>query len=148
MFTDVEGAGGTGAVLVTEDLEGARFRRGHIPEAFGSLLCGRRTQIVPYELAVPAAAVHGWRNALRGKKVVIYVDNNSALGILHRGRSPKKDLNLLARISWSLFFELDITPFFRRVPSAFNCADPPSRGQLAPFGSIDTSGDIEFELFL
>ena len=93
IFSDVEGYGGCGAVLVQKDLESALARFSEVPEAFRRRLKSRKTQIVAFELVAPCLALWTWRHLLAGRRVIFFIDNNSALAILRRGSSKKADLN-------------------------------------------------------
>ena len=137
IFTDAEGHGGVGAVLLTSSTATARSRGGRVPWGLTRALAQRKTQIVAFELVVPGAAVWSWGVRLAGCRIVFYIDNDSALGILRCGRSRKPDLNQIAFVTWELLHRWGIWPVFMRVPSEDNCADPVSRGDPAPFGSSE-----------
>lgn len=137
IFTDAEGYGGVGAVLVVGPLVGAVARAGAVPVSISSGLNRRLTQIVAFELVVPAAAAWSWREVVAGRRIIFYIDNRSAMGILQNGRSRKADLNKIVFNSRDLFHSLHIQPYFRYVESARNCSDPVSRGALPPFGTLE-----------
>ena len=145
IFTDAEGDGGCGAVLVVDSLREARSRFATVPECLVEGLKKRKTQIVAYELVVPGAAVMSWREAIAGRRVVFYIDNNSALAILQNGRSRRNDLNKIAFQIHDLCHRYHVVPYFLRVDSASNPSDPVSRRGRAPFGFFE--GSLEWFSF-
>ena len=67
---------------------------------------------------------------LRSQRVLIFVDNTTALFALRKGRSKLSvPLNELCFAFWGLVrrLELDVTLVW--VPTRFNVADDPSRGE-------------------
>ena len=137
IFTDAEGWGGVGAVIITTSLSGARYKGGRVPSVVVDALQKRKTQIAAFELVCPAAAAASWEATVRSQRVIFYIDNDSALGIVRKGSSRKADLNRIAFYSHELFHDLHIFPIFLMVASEYNCSDPVSRGAQAPFGSDD-----------
>ena len=67
--------------------------------------------------------------------VAIFLDNDAALGLLRKGACSKEDLHHFVHLGWRLFTRLGLEVVFYRVPSDWNCSDPPSRERECPFGS-------------
>ena len=91
----------------------------------------KKTIIFEAELFAVILAVRTWSQYLDGAQAVIYIDNNSArdIAISTNGRSHMAmklvECLLLAEQNLSLF------PWYARVPSPSNCADGPSRNDIA-----------------
>ncbi len=79
-------------------------------------------------------AISNWAERLAGHPVIVFVDNQAALGILRNGTSKAPDLAALAVFTWDLAMRLGIDLTFLWVPSPLNLADPPSRGRRPPAG--------------
>ena len=107
-----------------------------MPNRFVASLAPRATQINPFELLAVFFAASTWRDQLRGREVLFCIDNTVALSVLHKGRSPKKDLNRWVREANRLFAAYSINARFVWVPSKLNLADLPSRGSEVP-GAIE-----------
>ena len=132
LYTDAEGGGGIGAVLVKgSDIT---YFSGRVSRKVSAALRSRATQIFPFEVIAVAAAVSQWKRQLQGHRVVIFVDNRGALGALRKGASTQDDVGRILLMAWSNFIAAGILPIFLWVPSALNCADPPSRGAAPPVG--------------
>ena len=132
LYSDAEGRGGIGSVALP--LHSCVWAAGTVPPDVVSLLHPRETQINPLELLAVLAAIEQFSASARGSRVLFFLDNTAALGILLRGSSPQSDLNALAEAILARCLELHLTPFWRWAPSALNMADPPSRGRAPPFG--------------
>ena len=65
---------------------------------------------------------------LIGKRVAVFVDNQSALGAFKKGSSSVDDLLDIVTEVWEWAVGRSVTPVFFWVPSALNIADAPSRG--------------------
>ena len=135
LFSDATGKGGCGAVLLLDGLGSALSAAGSVPDAWRAVLAPRRTQVTPFELLAPFAAAYTWRWLLRGRTVAIFIDNAAALGMLRKGVCSKEDLNTAVHKIWCFLHDWDIEPSLYRVPSKYNCSDPPSRGARCPFGA-------------
>ena len=106
VFTDAEGYGGVGAVVLGTRLELPDALEGMVPEAFAASLRARKTQIIAFEQCVPAAAIWSWKSRLAGNRVIFYIDNSTALGILKSGKSKAADLNELSSRTREIFTSL------------------------------------------
>ena len=72
---------------------------------------------------------------MRGRRVVLYIDNSTALFALRKGRSRLSvPLNELCFSFWSLVRGLSVDAVVARVPARFNVADDPSR-RVPPVGA-------------
>ena len=139
LYTDAEGLGGIGAVLA---INGAvSWFLGRAPKAFmrlaGPLGYPRGMPVYLLEAAVPFLSLHEFGRLLQGRRVIVFVDNQSALGALFKGRSRRsRPLNELCFSLWERSRRSGVELFFRWVPSRFNLADPPSRGLAPPCGGL------------
>ena len=92
---------------------------------------GTKRQIVGQSELLPCiAAKTVWRRRLRGRRVVLYVDNEAARFGLIKGTSPTKDSAWLLDEFWRREAEAETNTWVERAPSACNCADHPSRGKF------------------
>ena len=71
-----------------------------------------------------------WPEAFRGRRVVWYVDNTSAMSAFVKGTSRALELEKLVNLFWMLAYHLECTVWFEWVDSESNWADGVSR-QLA-----------------
>ena len=79
------------------------------------------------ELAPMVLAARLWRDLLRGRHVLFFVDNDSAKDAAVRGYSPSLPSALLVGALWQALAEVAAVPWFDRVPGPSNLADGPSR---------------------
>jgi len=89
---------------------------------------GGREQVIGQAEILPvfvAEATWGWR--LRGRRVVHYVDNESAKFALIKGTSPQEVSSTILDAFWTLEAKLGTSSWFDRVRSESNPADAPSR---------------------
>ncbi len=77
-------------------------------------------------LACPLA-LYTWSAKLRRKRVLLFVDNDSAASCLVRGYSPKQDSCSLVGQFWLAASETEAEIYIDRVESKSNIADGPSR---------------------
>ena len=115
----------------------------HSNDRIDSRLLARKTQVNAYECIVPLMVAIQYGESWRNQQLVIYVDNNSALGALRNGSSPKGDLNQMTQTFWLLAARHHLSVKFARVASKSNPADLPSRGEQPPRSSHD-SRDADF----
>ena len=134
VFSDATGLGSCGAVVLLGSLSEAVSASGHVPCSWRSCLIVRKTQVTAYELMAVLAAVFTFQAQLSGRPVVVFIDDDAALGMVRKGASKKPDLNRFVHDAWFLFRRIHIEVSFYRVPSLSNCADPPSRSVRCPFG--------------
>ena len=69
--------------------------------------------------------------SLKGATAKFFVDNRSVLGCLRKGRSQVEGLNDLVLVTVDRAIGLRVCSF-SWIPSAYNIADPPSRGEMLP----------------
>ena len=80
---------------------------------------GTKRQIVGQSELLPCiAAKTVWRRRLRGRRVVLYVDNEAARFGLIKGTSPTKDSAWLLDEFWRREAEAETNTWVERVPSA------------------------------
>ena len=79
-------------------------------------------------LAVLLAA-NIWRSYIGAKRILFFVDNEGSRFSLIRGYSASKVISFMCSVLTSLLDDLFIFPWYARVPSVSNIADPPSRGK-------------------
>ena len=68
-----------------------------------------------------------WQEAIRGRHVLVFVDNDSARDAAIRGYSPSLPSALLVGELWQTMAAAAAVPWFDRVPGPSNLADGPSR---------------------
>jgi hypothetical protein len=122
-----------GAVLV-DPAGGKRFYfGGPVP---GQVLArwlsgGKRQPIGQVELYPVLLAFKAFQEELRGRLVLIFIDNEAARAGLVAGSSSVAASGEIIGHVLRLEQDLAIRAWYTRVPSASNCADPPSRDQFA-----------------
>ena len=77
---------------------------------------------------------------LRGKVVVVWIDNTAAERIFFRGSGRCADHNRIAHQLWSWAFQNNVGLWFNRVQSEDNIADGPTRPLN---GGFDTLAALE-----
>ncbi|CAE7418408.1 unnamed protein product, partial [Symbiodinium sp. CCMP2456] len=77
-------------------------------------------------------ALHLWHSYLSGKHLVVYTDNNGALGSMIKGHSENLEGDAIVRLVHTILDLSDCIVWFERVCSSSNVADEPSRGVLRP----------------
>ena len=130
LYTDAEGNGGVGGVLFVDDAEPLQFTY-KVTISFNSLFTRRKTYIIQLELLAVTVGLTVFRKLLNGATVKFFVDNRSVLGCLRKGRSQVEDLNNLVLVTVDRAIGLRVCSF-SWIPSAYNIADPPSRGEMLP----------------
>ena len=87
----------------------------------------RSNQIAMVELFAPILAVMILGEELRGRSVVIFIDNESVESALIKGYSSREDLCELTAVFWDQCESLKIECYIDRVSTDANIADGPSR---------------------
>jgi len=132
-YSDAEGSGGLGLVLC---LDSVLWALGSAPSPADLGLLPRKTQIHAYEMLGALAALQTLGPRLRQRRLLLFIDNQSALGVLRKGScSSAADLTALAAFFHSECRRLHCDVHLFWVPSRLNPADPPSRGSSPGFGS-------------
>jgi len=128
VYTDAEGSGMLGGVLVAADRSTTYFSR-RTPDSVRKVLKARKNQIAAYELFAVLLAVETFGPRLRGRKVAFFIDNQTALGITRHGftSADGRDLRRMVALLWSRLSLFQLDPAFEWVASAANLADGPSR---------------------
>ena len=91
---------------------------------------GRVRKVIHQAEVFPAvAAVQCWGKSAVGRRVILYVDNDAALGALVKGTSGSKPSAALVSRFWETVAAHGLFLWADRVPSAANPADAPSRGR-------------------
>ena len=83
---------------------------------------------------MPLVCLRLYGQKLRGQRLVLFIDNSTALFALRKGRSRLSvPLNELCHAFWALVRGLSLDLAIAWVPTRFNVADDPSR-RLLPAG--------------
>ena len=80
------------------------------------------------ELLPTLAAVHIWKEELRGRRWIAFIDNDGARAALIGGTSRSRVSAGMVGAFWREAAAASSFPWLERVPSPSNVADPPSRG--------------------
>ena len=134
LYTDASGAprNGLGAVLM--DGERVSWTSCRCPESVLQGLAPRKTQINPLEVVGVLLGLWTFSAHIEGRRLVVLIDNQAALGAVRKGRSSVSDLNSLVFACRGLAKGCSAEPIFLWVPSELNWADAPSRGVAPPRG--------------
>ena len=90
----------------------------------------RSNPISMVEMFAAVIALTTFARSVQGKKVLLMIDSESALGGLVKGYSAKEDLCRLVGIFWDLGLKLDSMIYLDRISTDANPADDPSRDQI------------------
>jgi len=102
---------------------------------------GTQHPVFQAELLPVVVAATTWRRALRGREVLVFVDNEAARYALVKGYSPVRSAAQLLGEAWLQLARSGAAAWFARVPSEGNPADAPSRGVQCP-GWRRVSADV------
>ena len=128
LYTDAEGSGGMGAVLINTRTWETTFTMGCVPKHLDARLRARKTQINLYELLAIWASAITFIKQISQSSTVIFIDNQSALNMVIKGWSPCEDANMILHELWLLLARRGVSTHFEYVQSKANLADGPSRG--------------------
>ena len=137
VFTD-------GACEDTTSIGGVLFLPGCVPEVFGCTLreadidewrskTDQKQVIGQAEIFPVLVAKLTWAEKLAGRRVIYFVDNESAKIALIRAYSPILASLKLALECAAWDFQNDCSSWYARVPTICNIADAPSRMELSDF---------------
>ena len=128
IYSDAEGTGGIGGLIIPEhqNIQWFRSNVNNIPKK--DRLHPRKTQIIPYESIAARESIQRWKTIAAGKDVVMFIDNQSIYHSLRKGRSKASDINLILRDILDIAAKHDVRIFPYWVPSSLNISDLPSRG--------------------
>ena len=112
------------------------------PQEWVDALSERKTQIIPLELMAAAGMLFTYREALRGREVIFFIDNQSVCCALTKGSSRSWDIQAMCS-AWHLFcLQAGCRVWIEWVPSESNPADILSRDGKSLYettsGAIDT----------
>ena len=79
------------------------------------------------ELLAAPFAFSTWRDQVRNRSIILFIDNDSAAASLVKGYSPKLDSGAIVGEFWLLAAKLKAHVYIDRVESKSNIADGPSR---------------------
>lgn len=132
MFTDgswENGVGGLGAVLLDESTGSSVVIQDEVHESLLSLWKGTVGDqlICQIELLAMVLVQWQWKHELHNRRVLLFVDNNSARGGTVKGRSNSPSMDDLVKAFYSIEVHLPSFWWIERVPSKSNPADEPSR---------------------
>ena len=135
LYTDAEGYGGLGACLYRDGAWAWWQARcpALIRDLSRPLGYPEGLPVFLYEAAAPFVAVRIWQRALAGRRLLLFVDNLTALGAFRKGRSVAcPALNQVVHQCLVLLHSIGCASTIFWVPSRFNIADPASRGETPP----------------
>ena len=150
LFTDAsyspEAGGGLGAVLV--DYQGSCVSWFSLMVGNDDLAFledgGNETIIGELKTLVVALALQIWVSLVASRHLVFFIDNEGAKFSLIRGYSESKAITCICDLVARLIDDCVIFPWFTRVASPSNIADPPSRNESRPFLSQQLQCDTAF----
>eukprot|EP00392_Amoebophrya_sp_AT5.2_P012349 g12449.t1 len=119
IYTDASGPGLLGIVVLDGDKAAAA--------SCWSPRAAEKLQIEFYETEAVSVALEKFASAIRGRKVLAILDNESAQGATQKGHSTDDNATDVIHGIWSKALALGIDLWFERVGSKLNVADgPPS----------------------
>lgn len=135
IFTDAsfqdDFSGGIGGVICTSTGNVISWFGYMLEPAFTTKLMKEDQKVAIGELETIAVllAAHIWRDHIAGKRVLFFVDNEGSRFSLIRGYSASQVISYMCSVLAVLLDDHFILPWYARVPSVSNIADPPSRGK-------------------
>ena len=138
IFTDGSAPSSSPKDPATEMIGGVMFTREDSPKQFSSDVpklivqrwFPRKTQICMIELLAAVVAVQTFREEIRGKLVLLFIDSEPVEAALIKGYSAKEDVCELVGLFWELVLELRCSVYIDRVPTDSNLADNPSMASV------------------
>ena len=132
VFTDgswESGVGGLGAVLLDESTGSRVVIQDEVHGSLLSLWKGTVGEqlICQIELLAMVLVRWQWKHELHNRRILLFVDNNSARGGTVKGRSNSPSMDDLVKAFYSIEVHLPSFWWIERVPSKSNPADEPSR---------------------
>jgi hypothetical protein len=128
LYTDASGhpMNGLGAVLM--DGDSTWWTKASCPGHLMESLSARATQINPMEVCGVILGLWTFAREIRGRRILVFIDNQAALGAIKKGRSSVPDFNELVFYARFVCTDNSVEPVFMWVPSELNWSDAPSRG--------------------
>lgn len=102
-----------------------------IPEVFMRLFAVRTQYIGQLELLAAVAVYYSMPEVFRGRRVLHFIDNASALAAIVKGYSSSEDSARVVHSFWALVSGLSSDVWMVYVRSEANVADMPSRGDFS-----------------
>ena len=124
MYTDAEGNGHVGAMLIEVGTRRMWHIADTVPEAVRSHLKQRKAQINLYELCAVWVALATFEDLFVDRHLP-FVDNQAALNMLIKGSSPCEDASLILYDVWLRLAVAGVATHFEYVESKKNLADAP-----------------------
>ncbi len=134
-----------GGVLADSRANILRFF-GHVisPELVQSWGKPEKTQFIfEAEILPYALSLYVWKDLLQGSALFAYIDNEAARASWISASAHSVVARNFIHHGSALESDLDVRPFFSRVPTHSNFGDAPSRGQ---FGQLLSLGAIRTEI--
>ena len=119
---------GTGFVLYDKRYERPVFGMAKVSKRELIRWTVRENQIMMVEILAVVQLIAAVGHNLRKKKLIIFVDSQSAEGALVKGGSSKEDVSELVMVFWRLIQAFEILVYIDRVPTDSNISDSCSRG--------------------
>ena len=130
---------GLGAVLV--DGDSTWWTKAASPKYLIGSLADRAILINPVEVCGVILGLWTFGREIRGRRFLVFIDNQAAIGAIKKGRSPVPDFTELVFYTRFVCADHSVEPFFMWVPSELNWSDAPSRGSPPALGGLGPSGD-------
>lgn len=111
-----------GAVLIDPQQETPMCTSWKVPELLVSTWFLNK-DMGQLELLAAPVALATWHKCLQGKRLIHFVDNDSASACLVKGYSPRVDSCALVGEYWLLACKYSIDPYIDRVESKSNLSD-------------------------
>jgi len=132
IFTDgaEEGVVSVGGIMFDGMLQGSEYFGGVVVDLIVAAWLkdgGRKRAIHQAEVYPALIAVELWAERLRGRRVILFVDNEAAKEAIIKGTSSSRASAKLVTNFWRRAAEAELYLWVERVPSAANPADAPSR---------------------
>ena len=90
---------------------------------------GEKQLIAFLELWPVLMGLHTYGHGVRGRRLLVFIDNNGVRDALIKGSSPLIDLFTMLSLCSLAVSAHSVSAWFTRIPSASNPADDPSRGE-------------------
>ena len=90
---------------------------------------GEKQLIAFLELWPVLLGLHTYGPGVRGRRLLVFIDNNGVRDALIKGSSPLIDLFTMLSLCSLAVSVNSVSAWFTRIPSASNPADDPSRGE-------------------
>jgi len=113
-----------------EPCSGFLYGAGILPQALHDLLVPKKQQIGQCELTAAIATYMSIPDLFKGRDVLHWIDNTSAIACLLHGYSSKPDSARLTNVFHLFNASLRANVYFEYVESKANIADLPSRGDF------------------